>query len=252
MKIFKMLGLWICLGLYCLWSTGLCEVSKPIFIDRALSDPNRPRSDLKLDLYRHPAEVLMLTNIQPGMHVADLMAGSGWYTEILSRVVGPTGLVYVQNNRISAQNYGNALRYRLESSNLGNVVRIDQELEELRLPPHAIDIVFLIQFYHDTYWMGVDRVRMNQNIYQALKAGGVYCVIDHRAEANTGSRDTKYLHRVDPKIVKDEILAAGFELTKVSGLLHNPNDDHSKSVFDGNIRGRTDRFLFIFQKPVLR
>lgn len=252
MKTFKMLGLGICLGLYCVWSTGLGEARTTVFIDRALSDPNRPRSDLKLDLYRRPADMLMLTNIQPGMHVADLMAGSGWYTEILSRVVGPTGLVYVQNNRISAQNYGNALKRRLESSELENVIRIDQELEELRLPSQAIDIVFLIQFYHDTYWMGVDRVRMNQNIYHALKPGGMYCVIDHRAEANTGSRDTKYLHRVDPKIVEDEILAAGFELTIVSDLLHNPNDDHSKSVFDRNIRGQTDRFLFIFQKPVLR
>lgn len=249
MQFVKTLSLCLCIGYYGLSSIGVGDVRAVNFIDQALSHPDRPSSDRNADLLRHPADVLRLTGIRPGMHVVDLMAGSGWYTEILARIVGPDGLVYAQNNRISKLNYGGALAYRLKTANLPNIVRLDQELEKLELPHGLIDIVFLVQFYHDTYWMGVDRERMNLNIYQVLKPGGMYCVIDHRAKANTGSRYTQSLHRVDPEKVKAEILTAGFKLTKVSDLLHNPDDDHTKSVFDGDIRGRTDRFLFIFQKP---
>ena len=97
--------------------------------------------------------------------------------------------------------------------------------------------------------MEVDRATMNRGIFNSLKSGGVFCVIDHRAQQGSGARDAQDLHRVDPEMVQREVLAAGFVLEADSDLLRNPADDHTLSVFDDSIHGRTDRFLLKFRKP---
>ena len=90
---------------------------------------------------------------------------------------------------------------------------------------------------------------LNKAIYDALKPGGIYLVLDHAAAAGSGLRDTETLHRIDPAAVKKEVLAAGFVLDGESDVLHNPQDDHTAKVFDPAIRGKTDKFIFRFRKP---
>ncbi len=218
-------------------------------IRKTLATPDRPEDDRQRDVDRKPAEVLALIDVREGMRVADLMAGGGWYTEVLARVVGPEGRVYAQNNQISNRVAGDRLTQRLAQSKLENIVRLDRELEDPGLPEGELDAVFLVQFYHDTYWMEVDRATMNRRVFEALKPGGVYCVIDHRAEAGSADRDTKSLHRVDPEIVTREVRDAGFVLEPAPDLLANPDDDHTTNVFAPEIRGHTDRFLLMFRKP---
>ena len=225
------------------------EPEPAVSIRDALGHPDRPGADRVRDIHRKPAQVLALMGVEPGMRVADLMSGDGWYTEVLARLVGPQGRVYAQNNRISAEAYGKALVQRLERAGLAQVVVLDRELEELGLPAARLDAVFLVQFYHDTYAMEVDRAKMNRGILDSLKPGGVFCVIDHRAQRRSGARDAQSLHRIDPETVKEEVLAAGFVLEVESDLLENPGDDHSASVFEASIRGRTDRFLLKFRRP---
>jgi predicted methyltransferase len=215
----------------------------------ALAHPERSEADRARDIDRKPAEVLALVGVEPGMRVADLMSGSGWYTEILARAVGLQGRIYAQNNRISGQVYGKDLARRLRRSRLPQVVVLDRELEDLGLPDRHLDVALMVQFYHDTYAMEVDRSAMNREILNALKPGGVFCVIDHRARGGSGSRDSEALHRVDPEMVKREVLAAGFVLESESDLLRNPADDRTRSVFDDSVRGRTDRFLLKFRRP---
>jgi len=113
----------------------------------------------------------------------------------------------------------------------------------------SADAMLMILFYHDTYWQEIDRRAMNRAVFDALKPGGLYGIVDHHAEAGSGSRDVKSLHRVDAELVKREILAAGFEFDAESDGLRHPEDDRSANVFDAGIRGRTDRFVFRFRKP---
>jgi predicted methyltransferase len=90
---------------------------------------------------------------------------------------------------------------------------------------------------------------VNKAIYDALKPGGLYIVLDHIAEAGSGLRDTNTLHRIDPETVKKEVTAAGFEFAGEDSGLRNPSDPHTKNVFDPSIRGKTDQFVFKFRKP---
>ncbi len=210
----------------------------------------RSADDRSRDAFRKPAEVLALARIVPGMQVVDLMAGGGWYTEVLARTVGPEGRVYSQNNAISNQNFGSKLRERLRAAGLSNVYPVTKELDQLDFPASSIDAAFLVQFYHDTVWMGANRAAMNRAIFSSLKPGGIYLVIDHSALRDSGPRDVKTLHRIEEDLVEEEVLAAGFELVRKSDLLRNGRDNRNESVFDDSIRGMTDRFLFVFKKPV--
>ncbi len=86
-------------------------------------------------------------------------------------------------------------------------------------------------------------------VFNALKPGGVFVVVDHVAEAGSGLRDTNTLHRIDPAVVMAQVPAAGFTFDGKSDVLHNPADDHKLKVFDSAIRGHTDQFAFRFRKP---
>lgn len=225
------------------------DAPRPAVLE-AIASPQRPADDLPRDADRKPAQVLGFLHIMPGMHVADLMAGGGYYTEILSRAVGPHGVVYMQNNRHVVEKFADKqIIARLADNRLPNVQRLDSELEDPNLPAQQLDVAILSLFYHDTYWMNTDRAAMNRKIYESLRPGGIYAVIDHIAEPGSGDRDVKTLHRVDPELVKKEILAAGFEFDGESNVLRNPDDDHTLNVFKPEIRGKTDQFIFRFRKP---
>ena len=134
-----------------------------------------------------------------------------------------------------------------------NVVRVDRDFDD-PLPPDArdLDVVLLILFYHDTVWMKADRARMNAAIHRALKPGGVYGIIDHSAKPGTGVADVETLHRIDEKVVRDEITAAGFRLEAEASFLRNPADtrdwnDSPRAAAER--RGTSDRFVLKFVKP---
>ncbi len=218
-------------------------------IAAALSHPSRTATDRERDPLRKPAEVLTFAGLRPGMTVADLMAGAGWYTEIVARVVGPSGTVYAHNNAISSGRYGDQLAQRLAAAQLDNVKRLDADLEAFDLPQESVDLTIMALFYHDTYWMNVDRAAMNRRIYESLRPGGIFLVIDHAAKAGAGSAEVKRLHRIEEELVRRELTGAGFVLDAASDILRNPEDDRTENVFDDRIRGRTDRFILRFRKP---
>ncbi len=182
------------------------------------------------------------------MVVADLMAGDGWYTEILARTVGPGGSVYAQNNSISGSRYGPRLEERLKRGQLLNVLRVDTELDQVTFA-RPLDAAIMVLFYHDTVWMQVDRQQMNERIFQALKPGGCLLIIDHSALAPDGHSDTKSLHRIGEQVVTRELREAGFVLEATSSLLRNEEDPRTGSAFSPRIRGRTDRFVLLFRRP---
>jgi predicted methyltransferase len=223
----------------------------PTHLTDAVHNPARPDADRRRDRDRKPVEVLSFLGIEPGMRVGELMAGTGYYTEILAAAVGIGGNVYAQNNKFVLERYAEKVwTERLDRPGLSNVVRLDREMEEPGFP-EGLDAVLMIRFYHDSCWMKTDRTQLNRAVYKALKPGGTYGVLDHHAEAGSRDRDVFDLHRIDAGMVKEEVLAAGFVLDAESDVLRNPKDDRSTNIFadGGKNRDRTDRFLFRFRKP---
>jgi predicted methyltransferase len=223
----------------------------PGHIARAVAAPERPEADRQRDADRHPGEVLAFFGIAPGMQVADLMAGTGYYTEILSRAVGPEGKVYAQNNRFVLERFADEpLTERLARPGVDNVIRLDRELESPGLPD-GLDAAIMIRFYHDMYWQKTDRKEFNRAVFAALKPGGVFGVVDHHAPAGTGFEHVLDLHRVEADLVMKEILASGFVFDGASDVLANPDDTRDWNIFadDAARRDQTDRFVFRFRKP---
>jgi predicted methyltransferase len=229
-------------------------VAAPAAIQAIVNAADRSPEDRALDAGRHPAEMLAFFNVQRGMKVAELAAAGGYTTELLARAVGPTGVVYGQNNKLVLERFAEKpWSARLQKPVMKHVVRVDREFDD-PLPPeaHDLDAVFIVLFYHDTVWQGADRAKMNAAVYKALKPGGVYAVIDHSGKPGSGTAETKTLHRIEEKVVRDEIEAAGFQLAGEASFLRNPADErdwNDSPSAAAERRGTSDRFVLKFVKP---
>lgn len=220
----------------------------------AVAAPDRSDADRALDAGRKPAELLTFYGTAPGMRVAELGAGTGYTTELLARVVGPSGVVYGQNSQNILDRFAQApWTARLATPPMRGVVRLDRPFDD-PFPPDVRDLdqVWNVLFYHDTVWMGVDRAQMNRRIYEALRPGGVYAIMDHSGRPGTGTSESQTLHRIEESVVVQEIEAAGFRLEATSDVLRNPADPRDWSAsprFAGERRGTSDRFVLRFVKP---
>src|SRR5215813_12712096 len=213
-----------------------------------LANPERPEDDRKLDAGRKPEEVLKFFGVKPGDKVADIMAGRGYYTAILSQVVGPQGVVYSANNGFIKGFVKDGLDVRLQNPMFANVKHIDGEIDKLALPADgSLDFVLIHLNYHDLVLKNDNRAAMNKIIFTALKPGGVYGIVDHYAKDGSGTQFTESLHRIDKAVVVKEITDAGFVLAKESDILRHPEDPRTEGVFKH--RGETDRFVLRFEKP---
>lgn len=223
----------------------------PLDLAALLADASRSDEDKARDAGRRPVEVLAFLGIEPGMDVIDLMAASGWYSEVLSLAVGPDGSVTAQNPpwllafRDGA--YGTELSARIDGR-LANVTRLDSTWEQLAMTGDRFDAALSALNLHDVYYLESPdaAAEFAAAVYAVLKPGGVFGVIDHVGNADS---DNKSLHRIDKARAIEIMTGAGFVLEGESDLLANPDDDHTQSVFSEGIRGKTDRFLLKFRKP---
>jgi predicted methyltransferase len=242
------------------WLVGLLSVvgaaahaAIPPYVTAAVSDPARGK-DAEADTRRHPDELAAFARVKPGDVVVDLIPGSGYFTRIFSRIVGPRGRVYAVWPSEYAKEDGEdvALTQALaKDPHYANVTVLIQPGAKFAVPVKA-DVVWTSQNYHDypDKFMGqIDPAALNQAVFKSLKSGGSFVIVDHVADAGSGMRDTDTLHRIDPQIVKDQVAAAGFRFDGQTDVLRNPADDHQKKVFDAAIRGHTDQFSFRFLKP---
>lgn len=226
----------------------------PAAIQAVIDAADRTEADRALDKGRHPGEMLAFIGLKPGMKVAELVAGGGYTTELLARTVGPTGKVWGENTRFVLDRFAEKpWSARLATPPMKGVIRVDRELED-PLPPDAtgLDAIVMVLFYHDTYWLKVDRAAMNRAAFKALKSGGVYCVIDHSGRPGTGATEVQSLHRIEEKTVREEIEAAGFQLDAWGDFLRNPSDPRDWNDAPGAAgprRGTSDRFALRFVKP---
>jgi predicted methyltransferase len=231
------------------------HTSIPDNITAAVADSNRPDADKLRDANRKPAETLAFTGVKPGAKIAELLPGGGYFTRIFSKAVGGSGHVYalvpppLPQAPADMPDFAASVKAIAADPHYANVTVLVEPFSRLAVPA-PVDLVWTSQNYHDLHNSpGLDVGVFNKMVFEDLKPGGIYLVLDHAAEAGSGGRDTKTLHRIDPETVKKEILAAGFTFVGSSDLLARPGDGHSMKVFDPAVRGKTDQFILKFRKP---
>lgn len=211
----------------------------------AVADKDRPEADRARDADRKPAEVISLTGLHRGAKVAEILPGGGYFTRIFSRLVGPEGVVYAW---VPAATGGRDFAAPMRELAAQGYPNIKVASFDPSTPlPEQVDLVWTSLNYHDMRNRpGADLTPTNKMVFDALKSGGLYVVIDHRARG--GEADPATLHRVDPELVKKDVTSVGFQLVHESDVLKNPADDLTRPVRDVP-RGKTDQFFLLFQKP---
>ncbi|MEP7186556.1 MAG: methyltransferase [Rhodanobacter sp.] len=222
-------------------------------VAQAVRDPARS-ADVPNDARRKVAQVMTFAEVKPGQKVLELIPGSGYFTRVFSAIVGHSGHVYTvwpaEYAKEDGEDVAGSKKLAAEP-HYANVSVLSQPAAQLR-SPEPVNLVFTSQNYHDypDKFMGkVDPAVLNKQVFDALKPGGLWVVIDHVAPAGSGMTDTDTLHRIDPAIVKQQAKAAGFVFDGESNALRNPADPHTIKVFDKSIRGHTDQFMYRFRKP---
>jgi predicted methyltransferase len=224
-------------------------------VTEAINKPGRLASDVERDARSRPDVVLPLLQLKPGDRVADIWAGGGYYSELIASIVGEQGEVLLVNNLAYSQFAGKALAARQDGRDMGSVTLHTREAEDLELGQNSLDAALIIMSYHDLYhvdepngWRAIDADDFLGQIKRALKPGGRFLVVDHCAAAGTGKASAQELHRIDLEFAKADIGSHGFKLVAESDILRNPDDDYNVMVFDPGVRGKTDRFVLVFEK----
>lgn len=250
------------LGLSLILSAPAATNSYPIIADTkaiaaAIADSNRPEPHRQRDALRKPAELLAFAGVHPGLRMGEFLpvgaAGIGYFARIFSVAIGPEGHLYghmaTEQLAHSSRDVTNSAMLEAEKR-LSNLTILRQPTLGFA-PPEQLDLYWTSLNYHDIPLELVtpnDVFDFNKSIFNALKPGGLYVVVDHAAEPGSGMRDIK-LHRIDPQLVKQQVIAAGFVLDAESEALRNPADTHTLNVFDPSVRGKTDQFVLRFRKP---
>ncbi|MDD9895067.1 MAG: hypothetical protein OXU24_04670 [Gammaproteobacteria bacterium] len=230
----------------------------------AMHKEGRLENDIERDQRSKPEAVIPLLNLETGDRVVDIFAGGGYYTELLATVVGEDGEAILHNNNGFEQWGVNGLTDRFNRErDPGNIVRHLRSGINLDLEENSLDGAIIVMAYHDLYvvpkrYNGEEYVPVGnpantqyflQQVYDALKPGGRFVVVDHAGDESMEHDIVADLHRIKENFARREIEAAGFRFVGATDALRNPQDDRSMIVFDLDVQGKTDRFVFAFEKP---
>ncbi len=211
--------------------------------DSIIGNGVRTEQDRRMDAARKPAEFLAFTQVAPGMQVLDVSAGGGYTSQLLALAVGPTGRLWAQTPRPGA-----TLTRRLAEHPQQNIAVVERPFDDpIAADMPKLDLITIVLNYHDLTYQPIDRARMMQQLFSALKPGGRLVVIDHSARSGTGIADGKTLHRIDEAVVRRELHDAGFVLDGEGSFLRNPADARDDS--SGSPKVPTDRFALRFVRP---
>lgn len=226
-------------------------------IAAALASERMP-GDRVEDSWRKPAEVLRFLELAPGQHVLDFYSGPGYYSELISHIVGPSGSVILYNNELYNQAAHHELLLRLGRDRLPNAKRLNAPSNYIPLEASSLDRVLFVLVYHDLYWQPrdspeplADAQKVLRILHAALKPNGLVVVVDHIANETPREKVVGIAsrqHRIDPRIVRADFEQAGFEFVSESDALRHDEDDHAASVFSPAVRHRTDQFIYKFRK----
>jgi predicted methyltransferase len=225
----------------------------PAYIASAIAAKDRPQTDVDRDANRKPAQLLEFAEVRPGSQIADIMPGGGYFTRLFSHAVGARGHVYAVVPSELAQVQPKAvedMKVLAADPAYGNVSVSVTPTTSLSVST-PIDIAWTSDNYHDLYiFFGADQAQLfDKAVFNMLRPGGLYLVIDHVANTGTSASALNKLHRIDPAVVKQQAIAAGFQFEGSSDVLSNADDLHTDPVFAPAVRGRTDQFVYKFRKP---
>ena len=226
---------------------SFAQAAKPRASDfaAALANPERPEADRARDSDRKPAEVMAFAGIRPGLRIAEVAPGGGYFTRLLGQAVGASGHVFGLGPRPSPAVEGWAASH----ANVSYTVAAGGSIPVTE----PVDMVWTTLNYHDFKNAKLGEsdaaIETDKAAFRALKPGGIYLIIDHAAAPGAGASQTSTLHRIEPAFVRREVEGAGFVLDAQSDLLRHPADDHLTRVQESGIRGKTDQFIFRFRKP---
>jgi predicted methyltransferase len=226
------------------------EQSLTSTIQRAVADPARPAGYRAADALRKPAETLSFSGIRPGMIVGEFYPAGGYFTRMLSDVVGPRGHIYAIEN--AGWNDSVKDDRAMLAERKWNNVSLDVQPFGTAKFPQPLDLAWVTQNYHDlkiAKYGPVDTVAFDRAVYDALKPGGIFFVLDHQGWSGMTDTDIEKVHRIDKAQVIREVTSAGFRLESEGRFLNRPADDHHVAIFDPKVRGHTDQYALKFVKP---
>ena len=225
-------------------------------IARQLAAPSRSVDDRERDARDRPDAVLELAGFARGDTIADIFGGGGYYSEIISGIVGARGQGLLINNAAYDAYAKKGLEPRLAGNRLPNVRYSIAPNDALGLGENALEGALIVMSYHDLYhadpgsgWQAIDAGQFIDQIVSALKPGGRLLIVDHAAREGTGEADAQVLHRIEEAFAVRDFKAHGLEFAGSIETLRNRDDDRSSNVFDPAIKGRTDRFVHLYRKP---
>jgi predicted methyltransferase len=224
--------------------------------EQAVANPARSSEDLKRDAREYPAEVMAFAGLKPGMKVADVFGGGGYYSELIGYVVGPKGQVLLVNNQPYEDYAAKELKAHFAADRLANVKHSVVDTRDLKLGRDELDQVWIVMSYHDLFyadpengWPAIDAEDFVDQIYKSLKPGGTFLIIDHAAKAGTGKSVAQGLHRIEESFARSDITRHGFEFVGSLDKLRNPKDNLDIEIFNPVVRQKTDRFVHLYRKP---
>jgi predicted methyltransferase len=219
----------------------------------ALQGDIRTPEERARDVNRMPAEILEFFGMREDMRVIEILPAGGWFTKILAPVLRDEGKLYVAHPEGF---YADAYQRIADLPGL-------EEVEEIgwgatgagsggpfgpsgRWDVEPVDMAVTFRNYHN--FSPADRAAVNRSVFDALKAGGYYGIVDHTRRHNEPT-NRQNGRRVDPVLVIKEVQDAGFELVDFSDLYYRPNDALTLEVANPEVNDRTDRIALLFRKP---
>jgi len=222
----------------------------------AIANPDRPADHRERDARSKPEVVLPLLALEPGDTAADIMGGGGYYSELMAGIVGKQGTVILHNNTPYAKFVEKQLNERYGEQSRPPITLLKSEVDDLQLGSETLDAALMVMSYHDLYYRAPDRGWGDtdvglffEQVRTALKPGGRLVIVDHAAAEGTGNSAAQTIHRIEEAYAREDAVGAGFRFIESNSALRNPADDRTKMVFDKEIRGKTDRFILVFEKP---
>ncbi|MEJ0099486.1 MAG: hypothetical protein WDO12_06985 [Pseudomonadota bacterium] len=216
------------------------------YIRNAVADPARTADEKTHDAYRMPAEVLQLANVKPGSRVVEFSAYGNYYSKMLVDIVGEKGELWMYDPPFADQVFGKQQQAFVAAHPNAHYSGTDWNRIEL---PKQVDVVTCFMCFHEQLATGTELSALHSRLYKAMKPGAIYIVVFANARSGTGTDDTGKTHRVEDSVVRQNIIAGGFELVEENRILNNRADPHTSQVFTDNQADLSDRTIYKFRKP---